>query len=86
MSINRVGTALVAAVGCLMATDLSQASAAEPARDAGRPMQIKAAGAAMKLEKGRLVVRAGVGELKKANSEQSASRNLMQKKRMPVRR
>lgn len=85
MSINRVGTALVAAVGCLVATDLSQASAAEPSRDAGKPVQLKPVASAMKLERGR-VAKVEAPVAKKAEPKQSVALNPSLKKRMIVRR
>lgn len=70
MSINRVGTALVAAVGCLVATDLSQAVAAEPGQSSGRPIQVKPVAKGMKIEMTKIVKKAEspeVGNRAKAN-------------------
>lgn len=86
MSINRVGTALVAAVGCLAATDLSQANAAGPGPSESRAMQIKSAGSAIKVERGRLVIKPAAAEARQAGSNQSSALNPMLKKRMQVRR
>lgn len=61
MSINRVGTALVAAVGCLVASDLSPAAAAQPAGSLGRPIQLKPSSKAMKVEMVRMASAGAAG-------------------------